>query len=82
MLAVSLVFGSFLIILFFMVGIISGWIARENYVQFPKMHPECFDDEGNIISDEVISLKVEPGFYDEFLEEYNESLEDDEDEEK
>jgi len=46
------------------------------------MNPECFDDEGNIISDEVISLKVEPGFYDEFLEEYNESLEDDEDEEK
>jgi len=81
MLAVSLVFGSFLIILFFIVGIISGWIVRENYRQFPKMHPEFFDDEGNIISDEVVSLKIEPGFYDEFMEEYNETLDDDDDDE-
>ena len=85
MLAVSLVFGSFLTVLFFIVGIIGGWVAREymmNYREFPKMHPEFFDNEGNIISDEIVSLKVEPGFYDEFLEEYNESLEDDDDDDK
>ena len=42
MLAVSLVFGSFLTILFLIVGGVVGWTAREymmNYREVPRPHP-------------------------------------------
>ena len=65
MLAVSLVFGSFLTVLFFIVGIISGWVAREymmNYREIPRPHPEMFDSQGNLIPDEVIAFNFENYF--------------------
>ena len=43
MLAVTLVFGSFLLIGFLLVGVIGGWVARDymlNYQEVPKVHPE------------------------------------------
>ena len=83
MVAVSLVFGTFLTILFFIVGLIGGWVAREymmNYREIPKMHPEMFDSKGNLVADEVVSLRIEPGFYDEFVEEYEGLFDDDDDE--
>ena len=83
MVAVSLVFGSFLTVLFFIVGIVGGWVAREymmNYREIPRLHPEMFDTQGNLISDEVVSLRIEPSFYDEFNEEYG-GLFDEDDEE-
>ena len=46
MLAVSLVFGSFLTILFLIVGLVTGWVAREymmNYREIPRHNPEMFD---------------------------------------
>jgi 4-hydroxybenzoate polyprenyltransferase len=64
MLAVSLVFGSFLTVLFLIVGAILGWIAREymmNYQDKPKLHSEFFDSNGNIIPDEVIAFRFENG---------------------
>ena len=42
MLAVSLVLGSFLIVLFLIVGVVTGWVAREymmNYREIPRIHP-------------------------------------------
>lgn len=83
MLAVSLVFGTFLTVLFFIVGIIGGWVAREylmNYRDLSRLHPEMFDSQGNLVADEVVSLKIEPGFYDEFMQEYEGLFEEDEDE--
>jgi hypothetical protein len=62
MLATSLVFGSFLTILFFVVGILFGWVAREymmNYREIPRPHPEMFDSQGNLIPDEVIAFNFE-----------------------
>ena len=62
MLAASLVFGSFLTVLFLIVGLIGGWTAREymmNYREVPMLHPEMFDNQGNLIPDEVIALKFE-----------------------
>ena len=62
MLAVSLVFGSFLTILFLVVGLIGGWTAREymmNYREVPRPHPEMFDEQGNLIPDEVIAFNFE-----------------------
>ena len=67
MLAASLVFGSFLTVLFLIVGLIGGWTAREymmNYREVPRPHPEMFDQQGNLIPDEVIAFNVENYDYD------------------
>jgi len=67
MLAVSLVFGSFLTILFLILGTIIGWTAREymmNYREVPRPHPEMFDEQGNLIPDEVIAFNFENYDYD------------------
>jgi hypothetical protein len=67
MLAVSLVFGSFLTVLFLVVGLIGGWVAREymmNYQDTPKLHPEFFDQHGNVIPDEVVAVRFEEGYFD------------------
>lgn len=67
MLATSLVFGSFLTVLFLIVGIGLGWVAREymmNYQESPKIHPEFYDNHGNIIPDEVIAFRFENNEYD------------------
>ena len=66
MLAVSLVFGSFLTVLFLIVGVMLGWVAREymmNYREIPRPHPEMFDSQGNLIPDEVIAFNFE-NYYD------------------
>ena len=75
MLATSLVFGSFLTILFLIVGLVTGWIAREymmNYREIPRPHPEMFDNQGNLIPDEVIAFRFEHSDY-----EYDDTEEDD-----
>lgn len=67
MLATSLVFGSFLIVLFLMVGLMIGWTAREymmNYREIPKLHPELFDEQGNLIPDEVLAVSFNPDYFD------------------
>jgi hypothetical protein len=76
MLAVSLVLGSFLLILFLIVGLIGGWCVREymlNYQDRPNLHPEFFDKNGNIISDEVVSISFNPDYF------CNDDFDDDED---
>ena len=67
MLATSLVFGSFLIIMFLILGLVIGWTAREymmNYREVPKLHPEFYDENGNIIPDEVLAVSFEQGYFD------------------
>ena len=66
MLAASLVFGSFLTVLFLILGTVIGWTAREymmNYREVPRPHPEMFDNQGNLIPDEVIAFNFE-NYYD------------------
>ena len=67
MLAVSLVFGSFLTVLFLIVGVMLGWVAREymmNYREIPKLHPEFYDQNGNVIPDEVLAISFNPEYFD------------------
>jgi hypothetical protein len=67
MLAVSLVLGSFLTVLFLIVGLIGGWVAREymmNYREIPRIHPEMFDSNGQLIPDEVLAIRFEEGYFD------------------
>jgi len=62
MLAVSLVIGSFVTVLFLVMGLLVGWTAREymmNYREVPRPHPEMFDEQGNLIPDEVIAFNFE-----------------------
>lgn len=72
MLAVSLVLGSFLIILFLIVGVMLGWVAREymmNHQDMPKLHPEFFDQHGNVIPDEVVAVTFQEGLFDDYDDE-------------
>jgi len=61
MLAISLVFGSFLTILFLIVGAIGGWVAREYFMNYHdiKVHPEMFDSNGNVLPDEIVAFRFE-----------------------
>lgn len=75
MLAVSLVFASFMIVLFFIVGITIGWVSREymmNYREIPRFHPEMYDENGNIIPDEILAVRFENDY------DYDDSNEDEE----
>ena len=48
--------------LLFCVGLLGGWMARDymmNYQEFPRPHPEMFDENGNLVTDEVIAFRFE-----------------------
>tara|TARA_B100000927_G_scaffold237778_1_gene198626 strand:+ start:53 stop:271 length:219 start_codon:yes stop_codon:yes gene_type:complete len=65
MLAVTLVFGSFLLIGFLIVGVIGGWVARDymmNYQEMPKVHPEMFDQNGNLVPDDIVAFRFENNY--------------------
>ena len=61
MLATSLVFGSFLTLLFLIVGAIGGWVAREYFMNYQdvKVHLEMFDTNGNLVPDEIVAFRFE-----------------------
>ncbi len=64
MLAISLVFGSFLTVLFLIVGAIGGWVAREYFMNYHdiKVHPEMFDGNGNLVPDEIVAFRFENNY--------------------
>lgn len=70
MAAIELVFGSFLIVLFFIVGLFIGWSVREymmNYQEGPKQiayHPEFYNKNGELIDQEIVSVRFEPDYFD------------------
>ena len=48
--------------LLFLVGGVGGWLARDymmNYQEIPRPHPEMFDENGNLVPDEVIAFRFE-----------------------
>jgi hypothetical protein len=79
MLATSLVFGSLMTVLFFIVGLMVGWVAREYMINYKEIaqshqyHPEFFDTDGRFIDQDIVSVRFENG-----LEDYDdEEIEDD-----
>ena len=64
MLATSLVFGSFLTLLFLIVGAIGGWVAREYFMNYQdvKVHPEMFDSNGNLVPDDIVAFRFENNY--------------------
>jgi hypothetical protein len=59
-------------LLFFMTGGIIGWLTYRHLLESrpPYLHPEFFDDDGNVIPDEIVSVRFENDFsYDDEEEE-------------
>jgi len=54
-------------LLFFMVGSIIGWLTYRHLLETrpPYLHPEFFDENGQIIPDEVVAVRFEDGYFDE-----------------
>lgn len=75
MLATDLTIFCLISFLFLCVGLIGGWVVKSYFdtTRIPKitpLHPEFFDANGNIIPNEVLSMSILPGMYEDFLEEY------------
>ncbi len=53
-------------LLFFMVGSIIGWLTYRHLLETrpPYLHPEFFDENGQVIPDEVVSVRFEEGYFD------------------
>lgn len=80
MLAVTLTLGTLISIMFFFVGSIIGWLAKD-YLNKKDLnsylHPEMLDENGNIIPDEILAVRFEN--YDDTNtdEEYDEEIDED-----
>ena len=60
---------------FLCIGGIIGWLYKEHLhrTYLPAVHPEMFDEKGNVIPDEVIAFRFENlDFLHEEIEEENE----------
>lgn len=76
MLATELTIFSILCFMFLLVGSVIGWLLKQHlYDSQPRqiyVHPEMFDDNGNIIPDEILAVRFENNYdYDEDEEEDN-----------
>jgi len=73
MLAVTLTIGTLVSIMFFFVGGVVGWLAKEHFYQTQPVytHPEMFDENGNIIPDEILAVRFENN-YDDYEEDDDE----------
>ena len=64
MLAAGLTVGTLLSIMFFLVGSVVGWLAKEHVVKTTpyhpdNLHPEMYDEQGNVIPDTVFAVRFE-----------------------
>jgi len=68
----DLVLSSLISVMFLLIGLMGGWILREyllNYQDSPRLHPEFFDQHGNVVPDEVVAVRFEEGLLDDSEEE-------------
>ena len=67
MLAVTLTIGTLVSIMMFFVRGVVGWLAKEHAFQTQPVytHPEMFDENGNVLPDEILAVRFENS-YDEF----------------
>ena len=61
MLAVSLTIGTLVSVMCFFVGGVVGWLAKDHVYQTQPVytHPEMFDENGNILPDEILAVRFE-----------------------
>jgi len=50
-----------------MVGGIIGWLTYRHLLESrpPYLHPEFFDENGQVIPDEIVAVRFEEGYFDE-----------------
>ena len=71
MLAVTLTFSALFSVMFLILGTLVGWLAKDYVIQrdskYIPLHPEMFDENGNIIPDEILAVRFENDYdyYDE-----------------
>ena len=62
-LAITLTFSVVMSIMFFLLGGMIGWLARDyvfrKQTEYVPMHPEMFDENGQFIPEEVMSIRFE-----------------------
>jgi hypothetical protein len=55
-------------VMFLMLGLVGGWIFKQYQIErmygVRNLHPEFFDDNGNVVPDEVLAIRFEEGFFD------------------
>ena len=75
MLAVTLTLTTLISLMFLMVGCMIGWMAKQHFYErsyTPYMHPEMFDENGNVIPDEILAVRFENDYdYDDDEEDDN-----------
>ena len=61
MLAVTLTISTLVSIMFFFVGGVVGWLAKEHFYtnNIAYTHPEMFDENGNLLPDEILAVRFE-----------------------
>ncbi len=48
--------------LLFSVVAVAGWLVRDymmNYQEIPRPHPEMFDENGNLVPDDIVAFRFE-----------------------
>ncbi len=76
MLAITLTFSTLFSIMFLLVGGIVGWMAKQQTYETANLvytHPEMFDENGNVLPDEILAVRFENDY------DINTTEEDDED---
>jgi len=62
MLAITLTFSALFSLMFLMLGGVIGWIAKQHFYEGTAIaytHPEMFDENGNVIPDEIVAVRFE-----------------------
>jgi hypothetical protein len=75
-LSVILTFTVMFSVMFLMLGLVGGWIFKQYQIEriygIRNIHPEFFDNNGNIIPDEVLAISFNPDYFDDEEEECEE----------
>ena len=71
MLAAEITIFSILSFLFLLVGGVIGWLTKEYVYNTQPIytHPEMFDENGNVLPDEILAVRFENSYDDEYDDE-------------
>jgi hypothetical protein len=75
MLILSIVFGVMMLQMFLLIGGVIGYLTYAHLLaqsQSLPQHPEFYDEDGNIIADDILAIRFENGYDYDFDEEMEE----------
>jgi len=67
MLAITLTFSALFSLMFLCMGGVIGWMAKQHFYEGTAVaytHPEMFDENGNVIPDEILAVRFENNYDD------------------